>query len=103
MVIPEVVYPLEVAAPIPPKNLDEILQALENEDSEIPDPEYAEDASESDSDVEMEDAENHPSEKSPVQENQDVVLPLDAAAGNAIPLNDSCASFSAEPSILVNA
>src|SRR4051812_47242195 len=103
MVIPEVVYPSEVAAPIPPKNLAEILQALENEDYVIPDPEYVEDASESDSDVEMEDAENHFSEDSLVQENQDDVLTLDAAAGNAIPLNDSHASSSTEPSILVNA
>src|SRR4051812_25380831 len=57
----------------------------------------------SEANVEMEDAENHPSEKSSVQENQEDVFILDAAAGNAIPLNDSCEASSSEPSVLVNA
>src|SRR3954462_8900275 len=54
MVFPEVVYPAEVAGPTPPTNLAAILQALEVGASEFPEPEYAEAASESDSDVEME-------------------------------------------------
>src|SRR3954462_7817232 len=45
MVFPEVEYPSKVDAPTPPRNLAEILQALENEDSDLPTPEYVEDAS----------------------------------------------------------
>src|SRR4051812_32613688 len=103
MVIPEVVYPSKVAAPIPPKNMAEILKALENEDSEIPAPEYFEDASMSEADAEKQVDENHPAEKLHAEENQDEILMIDASVGNAIPLNDSCASSSAEPFVLVNA
>ncbi|XP_058744262.1 uncharacterized protein LOC131616833 [Vicia villosa] len=103
MVYPAVEYPSEVAAPTPPKNLAEILQALENEDSDIPTPDYAEDASMSEADAEKQSAENHPAEKLPVQENQDDVLMIDAAVEHAIPLDDSCEASSDEPSVLVNA
>src|SRR3954468_17801626 len=56
MVFPEVVYPAKVAGPTPPTNLAAILQALEVRASELPEPEYAEAASKSDLDAEMEDA-----------------------------------------------
>src|SRR3954471_13567173 len=45
IVIPEVVDPLEVEGPSAPRNLAAILQALENGDSDLPDPKYEEDAS----------------------------------------------------------
>src|SRR4051812_9815369 len=68
MVFLVVVYRAAVASPTPPTNLAAILQALEVGSSELPEPEYAEATLESDSDVEMEDAqsedipEDHPAE-----------------------------------------
>src|SRR3954466_2476198 len=68
MVFPVVVYRAGVAGPTPPTNLAAILQALEAGTSELPEPEYGEVSSESDSDEEMEDAQaddlpqDHPAE-----------------------------------------
>src|SRR3954471_2057175 len=68
MVFPVVVYPAEVAGPTPPTNLEAILQALEVGASELPAPEYAEAASESDLDAEMEDAQaGNPPEDRPAE------------------------------------
>src|SRR3954466_13709006 len=103
MVYPEVEYPSEPAALTPPRNLAEILQALANSDSDIPVPEYVEDASMSEADAEKQSAENHPAEKLPVQENQDDVLMIDATIEHATPFNDSYEASSDEPSVLVNA
>src|SRR3954468_982962 len=68
MVFPVVVYRAGDAGPTPPTNLAAILQALEAGTSEMPEPEYVEVSSESDSDEEMEDAQaddlpkDHPAE-----------------------------------------
>src|SRR3954462_32856 len=68
MVFPVVVYRAGAAGPTPPTNLAAILQALEAGTSEMPEPEYVEVSSESDSDEEMEDAQaddlpqDHPAE-----------------------------------------
>src|SRR4051812_8379537 len=91
MVIPEVVYPPEVDAPTPPRNLASILQALENGDSDLSAHEYEEDASREEADVEI-----HPAE-----ENHDDDLTMDAAVENVVPMNRSCEASSGEPSLLV--
>src|SRR4051812_1038872 len=89
MVFLEVVYPAEVAGPTPPTNLAAILQALEVGASELPEPEYAEAAPESDSDAEMEDA-------------QAGNLPEDRPAEIVVPVcRSSGASSFGEPSVLM--
>src|SRR4051812_17491350 len=89
MVFPEVVYPAEVAGPTPPTNLATILQAMEVGASELPEPEYAEAAPESDSDVEMEGTEAKD-------------LPEDRPAEIVVPVGRSSGAFSSgEPSALM--
>src|SRR3954469_21797534 len=95
MVIPEVADPLEVEGPFAQRNLDAILQALENGDSDLPAPEYEEDASMGEAD-----AEDHPAGTIPVEENQVDDLTMEAAAVNVVPLDRSCEASSGEPSLL---
>ncbi|XP_058759910.1 uncharacterized protein LOC131633216 [Vicia villosa] len=103
--------PFEPAAPTPPKNLAEILLALENSEAEIPSPVFVEAASESEADVgnhdaetqdaETQDAQNHPAMQHPLKENQADVLMLDAAAETPL-LDNSFDASSTGPSILMN-
>src|SRR4051812_28451710 len=90
MVFLEVVFPAEVVGPTPPTNLAAILQALEVGASELPEPEYAEAAPESDSDVEMEGAE---AEDLPEDHPTEIAVPVGRSFG---------ASSSGEPSALMN-
>src|SRR4051812_26067305 len=101
MVYPEVEYPSEPPAPTPPKNLAEILLALETSETEIPSPLFAKVASESEADAETQDAENHPAMLSPLKKNQADVLMVDAAAKTPL-LDNSFDASSAGPSILMN-
>src|SRR4051812_11633968 len=78
---PHMVIP-EVDAPTPPRNLAAILQALENGDSDLPAPEYEEDASREEADVEI-----HPAENIPAEENNDDDLTTDSTIENDVPLN----------------
>src|SRR4051812_35801957 len=96
MVIPEVVDPPEVEGPSAPRNLAAILQALENEDFDLPALEYEEDAS-----MEEADAEDHPAETIPVEENQNDDLTVENVVENVVPLDRSCEASSGEPSLLV--
>src|SRR4051812_8899243 len=86
---PEVEYPSEPVAPTPPQNLVAILLAFENQDSEIPSPIYAEDASEAEADAEKQAIENHPAMQSPIKENQAGVLMVDTAVENPTVLDNS--------------
>src|SRR4051812_29247706 len=106
MVYPKVEYPSEPAAPSPPKNLAEIILALETSEAELPSTVYAEDASESEADVETQvaetqDVENHPAMQTPLKENQVDVLMVGTAVENPLMDNNIDAS-SAGPSVLMN-
>src|SRR3954468_21010595 len=94
LVIPEVVDPPEVEGPSAPRNLDVILQALENGDSEIPAADYG------DASMQEADAEDHVAKTVPVEENSANDLSMEAADHNAIPVDRSCEAFSDEPSRL---
>src|SRR3954469_17499738 len=96
MVIPEVADPLEVEGPFAQRNLAAILQALENGDSDLPAPEYEEDASREEADAEI-----HPAGNISAEENHDDDLIMDAAVENVVPLNRSCEASSGEPFLLV--
>src|SRR3954468_12812007 len=78
MVFPVVVYRAAVAVPTPPTNLAAILQAFEVGSSELPEPEYAEATSESDSDVEMEYAQ---AEDLPEDRPAEIVVPFGRNSG----------------------
>src|SRR4051812_44965079 len=94
LVIPEVVDPPEVEGPSAPRNIAAILQALENEDSEIPAAEYG-DASMQEADVE-----DHVAETVPVEEIPANDLSMEAADQNVIPVDRSCEASSDESSRL---
>src|SRR4051812_22794814 len=98
MVYPEVEYPPEPIAPTPPKNLAEILLALEHQDSEISAPTNPKDVHVFEFDVE-----NHPTEETPVKENFGDVLMVKAAANPPV-IDNSFYASSAGPfaSVLLN-
>src|SRR4051812_49037211 len=95
IVIPEVFDPPVVEGPSAPRNLAAILQALENGDFDLPAPEYEGDASMGEAD-----AEDHPAETIPVEENQVDDLTMEDAVVNAVPLDRSCEASSGESSLL---